>query len=338
MLNTKNFKNISSIDLFEANRFSHYCFDVSSILSCCGYRFSNTEYANAASRTKKTIAILGGSASYSISTPDALTFPRLMSLVLNNTLTGFHPVRVNGSFNVLNFSIPGATLSSLLTTVVDHIIPLDPTIIISFTGFNEIRNILQGGCSPLIGQTSIPETCAEAINRSLYDLHISDIDKESYVLSSDRFELLETVLSHHRVLSRLAKAFGFRYIAAIQPISYLHPSAMSNFETAVYNHYAEKAGQKLLYNKISQCLSILPQMLQSCNIEYVDFNQHPRFLSSRQKNSVCTSLFYDTMHFTHHADAIIASTLAAISATDSGSSLALEEDFYLSLKTSVLPS
>jgi hypothetical protein len=293
---------ISSLSTYVSNQVATYSLDIASSLSFGGYRFTNAEYRHALSQRESstfTIAVIGGSAAFCDCSPDSLAFPSL--------LEGFlRLITPTVEYKVFNFGQIGATLSSLIPTVVNEILPIRPNLIISYTGYNEIRNCLGQYTDLGLSPNALPHAHSGYVNREFYMQHAGE-EYMSYQLNTiNCSRILNAIMENHKVHHSLAKHISADYLAVLQPISYLNIPFMNPLERSVFNFYSTSADLKVSYQKILHGLHQLWLLLSKSDIEVVNMQDLDILRADRSDQLPLATLFHDTMHQTFSLEPFIA--------------------------------
>jgi len=304
----KNLKksSVTTLSTYTSNQISSYSLDIASSISYSGYRFTNNQYRSHRSRKVSdsfTIAVIGGSAAFCDCSPDTLSFPSLLEDFLNLSDPG-------SSYRVFNFGQIGATLSSLIPVVSNEVIPLRPDLIISYAGYNEIRNSLGQFSNFDLSPNAIPHAHSSYINKEFYDQEPPPKYSSHHLQNVNANQILSAITDNHRIHRSIADLVGSKYLAAIQPISYFNQSLMSSFERSIYLHYSSSIDLKISYQKVHHLLSKLPEHLKSAGFDILNVQELPILQSSRSNALPIQSLFHDTMHQSFNLEPFVALALA----------------------------
>ena len=299
---------LTAANTYTSNRIASYSFDIASKLSYEGFRFRNNDFIRASKRDRNSttlICIIGGSAAFCDCSPDSLSFPYLLEKFL-----GY--LKPERKFTVLNFGQIGSTLSTHLSILADCINFLEPDILISYTGYNEIRNLLSQPSSIKFAPGSIPHAHTLHINKEFYNAAPDKETENHRLMATSAHSILKAITTNHQNINAICLQAGIRYIAITQLISYWQRSKMSNLERGVLDFYSQDPNLKISYEKISFLLPKIYGLLNAHGIESHDLNTDSFIGLNRSSMTALESYFHDTMHQTFNCEPYIAAQMTRI--------------------------
>ncbi len=249
-----------------------------------GFRIDvNLEDIKRRNKDHKVVVILGGSASFSLFSTYENSFANIFEKLLNKNF--------NYKFSVLNFSSPSFSVIDSITTYILHIQKLNPDIVISFDGFNDLfygYNINE----KLLEMYSIYYNFEYA---KFINAPIENSDNNNVEI------LIKAYIKNKKLLSNLVKKDGGIFISVLQPILY-SKKELSTIEKKLFKMFKNKLYENI-YKKIKKDYEIL-SIRTGNNFENF-LNLHDVF----KKYDKNYTLFGDIVHFIDDGEVIVANEL-----------------------------
>lgn len=231
----------------------------------------------------KLVVILGGSAAFSLFSPYENSFSNLLEDRLNKNLIN--------KYSVLNFSSPSFSVIDSIMTYILHIQRLNPDIVISFDGFNDLF-YGYGSNKKFLEEYNIYYNFeyTEFINASIENGFNNKIEK-----------IIEAYIKNKKLLSNLVNKDGGIFLSVLQPILY-SKKELSSIENKLFKMFKNRLYENI-YEKIKNDYDILSKKIGN-SFEYC-LNLHEIFKKFDDK----ITLFGDLVHFIDDGEVAVADEL-----------------------------